>query len=83
MPPPQDYGAANPIADVFKRGYRAVNAVNDRVPDPPFSKRADTSWHDGMVREANRGFQQKAEVEAAATKRTSKRTAPRAAGKRR
>ena len=73
----------------FKRG--AVN-LYDRFNQPmSMPKRTDTSYADQEVRDANRGFQQKAEqqraAQAAATaatpKRTPKRivtrTAPRAA----
>lgn len=73
----------------FKRG--AVN-LYDRFNQPmSMPKRTDTSYADQEVRDANRGFQQKAEqqraAQAAATaanpkrtpKRTVTRTAPRAA----
>lgn len=73
----------------FKRG--AVN-LYDRFNQPmSMPKRTDTSYADQEVRDANRGFQQKAEQQraaqaaaAAATpkrtpKRTVTRTAPRAA----
>ena len=73
----------------FKRG--AVN-LYDRFNQPMSTpKRTDTSYADQEVRDANRGFQQKAEqqraAQAAATaatpkrtpKRTVTRTAPRAA----
>ena len=75
----------------FKRG--AVN-LYDRFNQPmSMPKRTDTSYADQEVRDANRGFQQKAEQQraaqaataaAAATskrtpKRTVMRTAPRAA----
>lgn len=59
--------------------------------DGPVGQRPDTSWHDEMVRQANRGFQQRAAAAQAAVpaaktpqKRVPKRTPMRpAAGKRR
>lgn len=51
-------GLPRTIANKF---YSAM----DRVPDP-IKPRQDTSWHDSMVRDANKGFR-----DAAAKKRTA------------
>ena len=55
----QDYGAAQPIADVFKKVYRAVSGTADAVPTP--EKKVDTSWHDDEVKKANESFKAAAE----------------------
>ena len=90
---PQDYGAAEPLVGPYMRSMRKAEAVYDRLGQPVFPKRQDTSWHEDMVRKANDSFRQQAEKDAAAkasgaarqpTKRSPKRAPARpAAGKRR
>ena len=54
----QEYGAAQPIVDVFKKGYRAATKVGSYTPSS--EKKSDTSWHDSMVKQANESFKRKA-----------------------
>lgn len=44
---PQDFGAAQPIANFFGYGKKEEKAA---------PKKVDTSWHDAMVKRANDGF---------------------------
>ena len=81
----QDYGPAQPIADVFRRGIDAVNRITGRMPSPPSaSGPVDDSWHREMVARANQSMRDAAARDAAAAAaktppRTPARTATRAA----
>lgn len=87
---PQDSsGPANILTTIPRFLGRMANRY-----DPPTPARVDPSWHDDMVRDAMRTFQQRADAERAAaaaatapapstTKRTPKRTPARPAAKRR
>lgn len=87
---PQDNsGPANILTTI----PRILGRLGNRF-DPPAPARVDPSWHNGMVQDAMRMFQQRADVERAAAaaasapapntvKRVVKRTPARPAAKRR
>lgn len=70
----QEYGAAQPIVDYFRKGVDTVRSALDRVPTP--QRKQDTSWHDSMVRKANESFRQAAEKPAAKARTTKRSTTP-------
>lgn len=82
---PQDYGAAQPIADWTDRyvggPVRAVLRTVGMLPDPPRSVMGrgpvDPSWHAEMVRQANRSMQQRADQDRAAAAAQPVKRAPR------
>lgn len=56
-----DYGAAQPIIDVFKGAYKKVNDLADKIPTfglKPASPSSapDSPWHDEMVKEATKSI---------------------------
>jgi len=53
---------AHSLADTVTRGINRIPTPGYR---PATSRPADTSWHNEMVRQANRGFQQRVEAERA------------------
>lgn len=55
----QQYGAAQPIADV---AINARNWITNKLGNPsaPRESKPDTSWHDSMVRKANESFRESA-----------------------
>lgn len=63
-----DYGPAQPIADLVKGAYKKMNDLTGMLPSPPKAidptqpKNVDTSWHDDMVKKAQQSLadQQKA-----------------------
>jgi hypothetical protein len=70
-----DYGPAQPIADVVKGAYKKANDFMNMLPSPPKAidptqpKNVDTSWHDSMVKAAQ---DKKAADDAAAAKQSQK-----------
>ncbi len=54
----QGWGAAEPLIGLAKKYYNAFNALNGapKSNNAPKIKKADTSWHDEMVKEANESF---------------------------
>ena len=72
-----DYGPAQPIADVVKGAYKKMNDFMGMLPSPPKqidptqTKPGDTSWHDAMVKKANDTYadQQKIPTQTKAQKR--------------
>lgn len=83
----QDYGAAQPIIDAFKKPYDELTKyLGD--PSEKTSQKVDTSWHDQMVKQANESFA-KAQAKASADpklggakKKTKTATKKKAAAKR-
>lgn len=49
----QEYGPAQPIADIVNNGMRIVQKWTGTAPPP---KKTDPSWHNEMVKEANDSF---------------------------
>ena len=73
----QEYGAAQPIVDYFRKGVDTVRSALDRVPTP--QRKQDTSWHDSMVRtaqESHRLAQEKDRAAAVRARTTKRSTAP-------
>ena len=59
----QKYGAAQGLIDLGAKAYRAGQKVLSYIPDslPGLGGgKADTSWHDDMVKSANESFRKKA-----------------------
>jgi hypothetical protein len=64
---PQQYGAAQPIADFFGYGKK---------PEKKPEAKPDTSWHDAQVKRANDSFQKQQVGKKPVPVAVQKRTAP-------